>query len=69
MALAIHEVENTARVERDHVLAEKEASYQHETVIARERMFAEREMEVARLAAQYNSKNASLDVRIKMQAG
>jgi hypothetical protein len=26
-------------------------------------------MEVARLAAQYNSKNASLDVRIKMQAG
>lgn len=68
MAFDIHEVQNTTCVERDYVLAEKEV-YQRETSIAREKVLAENEMELARLTAQYSSKNASLDVRIKMWAG
>ncbi|KAG2046253.1 hypothetical protein BDR06DRAFT_977618 [Suillus hirtellus] len=64
MTLGINEVQNTAHMERDHVLAEKEAVYLHETTITREKMLVENEMELTHLTAQYNFKNASLDVHI-----
>jgi hypothetical protein len=68
MALGIGEVENSAQVERDQMLAEKEVAYHCKTIIAREKMLAESKMELACLTAQYSSRNASLDVRMKIWA-
>ncbi|KAG2057306.1 hypothetical protein BDR06DRAFT_969494 [Suillus hirtellus] len=61
VAFDLHEVQNTAHVERDYVLAEKEV-YQCKTTLAREKVLAENEIELACLTAQYSSKNVSLDI-------
>jgi hypothetical protein len=52
-------------VERDNLLAEKDAFHQRESLVAREKELAEKERELARLAAEYGSKIASLDVSFK----
>jgi hypothetical protein len=66
MTLGLHEVQQEARVERDKLLAEKDASFQYEARIAKEKLFVEKEAELACLSSDYSSKIASLDVRIDM---
>lgn len=49
-------------MERDNLLAEKDAFHQRESLVAREKELAEKERELARLATEYGSKIATLDV-------
>jgi hypothetical protein len=65
MAVNVEEVQHAARAERDLLLAEKDALHQRETLLAREKLLIENERELARLTAGYDSKIASLDVRLE----
>jgi hypothetical protein len=75
MALNVEEVQHAARAERDTLLdaaraerdlllAEKDALHQRETLLARQKLI-QNERELARLTAGYDSKIASLDVRLE----
>jgi hypothetical protein len=66
MALGIREAEQEARTERDILLATQDAFFQYEGNVAKKKLLAEKEAELARLAAGYSSKIASLDVRTDM---
>ncbi|KAG1728746.1 uncharacterized protein EDB91DRAFT_1253344 [Suillus paluster] len=65
LALDFDEAQNAAHVEQDNVLAEKDALYQCEILVAREKQCADNEMELVRLAAEYGSKIASLNNQIR----
>jgi hypothetical protein len=66
MVLGIREAEQEARTERDISLAKQDAFFQYEGNVAKKKLLAEKEAELARLAAGYSSKIASLDVRTDM---
>ncbi|KAG1846394.1 hypothetical protein DFJ58DRAFT_843473 [Suillus subalutaceus] len=65
LALNFEEAQHATRVERDSLLAEKDASCQHEILVAREKQLTENEREVARLTAEYGCKIASLNVHLR----
>jgi acetolactate synthase small subunit len=65
MTLNFEETQHAARAERDLLLAEKDTSYQREILLAREKQLAENERELTRLTANYDSRIASLDVRLE----
>jgi hypothetical protein len=65
MALGLHKAQTETRAEIEHLLAEKEARFDREMQLAKDRFLADNEAELARLDAKYSSKINSLDVSIE----
>ncbi|KAG2086530.1 uncharacterized protein F5147DRAFT_781593 [Suillus discolor] len=63
MALGLHKAPQEART--DMLLAEKDALFQSEARVAKEKLLAEKETELARLSAEYSSKIASLNSQMR----
>jgi hypothetical protein len=63
MTLGLREAQQEVCVERDTLLAEKDAFFQYEGRMAKEKLLAEKEAELARFSSEYSAKIASLDVR------
>ncbi|KAG0709129.1 hypothetical protein DFH29DRAFT_993300 [Suillus ampliporus] len=65
MTLGLHEAQKEARIERDTLLAEKDALFQYEARVTREKLLAEKEAELARFSSEHSSKIASLDSQMQ----
>ncbi|KAG1740427.1 uncharacterized protein EDB91DRAFT_1248309 [Suillus paluster] len=65
MTLGLHEAQQEARIERDTLLAEKDALFQYKARVTREKLLAEKEAELARFSSEYSSKIASLDSQMQ----
>lgn len=62
MTLGLREAQQEACAERDTLLAEKDAFFQYEARIAKDKLLDEKEAELARFSSEYSAKIASLDV-------
>ncbi|KAG1802903.1 uncharacterized protein HD556DRAFT_1437962 [Suillus plorans] len=65
MALGLHKAQTETRAEIEHLLAEKEARFDCEMCLAKDRFLADNEAELARLDAKYSSKINSLDSQLR----
>ncbi|KAG1846347.1 hypothetical protein C8R48DRAFT_779577 [Suillus tomentosus] len=65
MALGLHKAQTETRAEIEHLLAEKEARFDREMQLAKDRFLADNEAELARLDAKYSSKINSLDSQLR----
>ncbi|KAG2355555.1 hypothetical protein BDR07DRAFT_1381427 [Suillus spraguei] len=63
--LGLHEAQQETRVEQDTLLAEKDTFFQYKARVAKDKLLAKKEAELARLSSKYSSKIASLDSQMR----